>query len=288
MAVLAIFGEVGVNPTLYFLVFGESLLNDGVAVVFYQMMTKFVSMEAHGATVSPHQFALGVCSFFTVALGGLIVGVMFGVLSSILTKWTMRIRVVEPVIILSVGYLSYLTADIFSWSAIISLIGCGLLQAHYAFKNISSISLNTVEQSIKILSSISDSIIFLYLGMGLTTSSLLSWDPWFALWATVICFIVRYIGVFSLTFLVGADIDLRSQLIMGYAGLRGAVGFSLVTMISREEVTSAEMFQTTTLTIIVSTVFVQGGTIRRVAPCWLMLSQCYQVSRQSVRNREVG
>ena len=58
--------------------------------------------------------------------------------------------------------------------------------------------------------------------------------------------------------------------------------------ISREEVTAAEMFQTTTLTIIVSTVFVQGGTIRRVAPCWLMLSQCYQVSRQSVRNREVG
>ena len=41
VAVLAIFQEVGVNPDLYFLVFGESLLNDGVAVVFYKTIRKF-------------------------------------------------------------------------------------------------------------------------------------------------------------------------------------------------------------------------------------------------------
>ena len=41
VAVLAIFQEVGVNPDLYFLVFGESLLNDGVAVVFYKTIRIF-------------------------------------------------------------------------------------------------------------------------------------------------------------------------------------------------------------------------------------------------------
>ena len=35
VAVLAIFQEVGVNPDLYFLVFGESLLNGKLLIIFF-------------------------------------------------------------------------------------------------------------------------------------------------------------------------------------------------------------------------------------------------------------
>ena len=54
-------------------------------------------------------------------------------------------------------------------------------------------------------------------------------------------------------------INLQEQFIMAYGGLRGAVGFSLVEMISREDVPSfiRRLFVTTTLTIVTFTIFFQ-------------------------------
>ena len=49
---------------------------------------------------------------------------------------------------------------------------------------------------------------------------------------------------------------------MAYGGLRGAVGFSLVSMVNSTHVPAAQMFLTTTLAVVMFTVFLQGGTIK--------------------------
>jgi NhaP-type Na+/H+ or K+/H+ antiporter len=49
----------------------------------------------------------------------------------------------------------------------------------------------------------------------------------------------------------------QEQFIMAYGGLRGAVGFSLVMMIDKTIVPSAGIFVTTTLAVVISTVFIQ-------------------------------
>ena len=53
----------------------------------------------------------------------------------------------------------------------------------------------------------------------------------------------------------------KEQFIMAYGGLRGAVGFSLVTILPKENPLK-DMFLTTTLVMIFFTVFIQGGTIK--------------------------
>ena len=266
VAVLSIFAEVGVNPDLYFLVFGESILNDGVSVVLYNMMTVFAGMEAEGVEVTTAQILLGFGSFFTVVFGGLAIGLIYGFLTALITKVTSGVRIIEPLALLGAAYMAYISAELFHWSGIISLIGCGIIQAHYAFKNISAESLTTVQYFIKMLSSVSDCIIFLYLGMAFFENHV--WNTGFVLSTIVIITVVRFFSIYLLAFVVNLlrknihPILLKEQFIMAYGGLRGAVGFSLVSMVNQSHVPAAQMFLTTTLAVIMFTVFLQGGTIK--------------------------
>lgn len=57
-------------------------------------------------------------------------------------------------------------------------------------------------------------------------------------------------------------INFQEQFIMAYGGLRGAVAFSLVAMLDETTVKAKPIFLTTTLLVILFTVFIQGGTIK--------------------------
>ena len=63
------------------------------------------------------------------------------------------------------AYFSFICAETIHWSGIISLIGCGIAQKRYAFKNISEKSLTTVKYGVKTMSALADVIIFLFLGI---------------------------------------------------------------------------------------------------------------------------
>ena len=77
---------------------------------------------------------LGVTSFFTIAVGGVTVGMVVGLVTALITKHTKEVRVVEPLAMMIMAYLAYMVAELLHWSGILSLVGCGIVQSHYAFK----------------------------------------------------------------------------------------------------------------------------------------------------------
>ncbi|XP_070173141.1 Na(+)/H(+) exchanger beta-like [Littorina saxatilis] len=264
VAVLAVFTEIGVNDVLYFIVFGESLLNDGVTVVLYKVMQALNLMEV----ITVEQIVLGIVKFVVVVLGGLLLGIIAGVISAFLTKFTQHVGVVQPLVIYAMAYLGFLVSELFEVSGIISIIACGLVQRHYAFSNIAYKSRTTVKYFTKVLASASEIIIFLFLGLDLVSDDH-EWNTGFVLWTLVLCTAYRFLVTFGIACLVNRFDTMRVRLIsyeemfmIAFGGLRGAVAFSLAALLDENALPMKNMFVTTTMVMILFTVFFQGITIK--------------------------
>ena len=114
-------------------------------------------------------------------------------------------------------------AECIHWSGILALIGVGIAQKRYTFQNISKKSMITVKYGIKTFASLSDVIIFIFLGV-VTASESLSHHFEFIFWAVVLCFVVRFIVTYGLSAILNRvrikKITQREQFIMAYGGLR--------------------------------------------------------------------
>ncbi|XP_054289044.1 probable Na(+)/H(+) antiporter nhx-9 isoform X2 [Macrosteles quadrilineatus] len=263
VAVLAVFEEIHVNEILYIVVFGESLLNDAVTVVLYHMFEAYTEMGP--SNIQARDVASGVASFFVVAVGGTVIGVVWGFLTAFVTRFTNQVRVIEPIFIFVMAYLAYLNAEIFHMSGILAITFCGITMKNYVEANISHKSHTTVKYAMKMLSSSSETIIFMFLGVA-TVSDKHTWNTWFVILTITFCSFYRAVGVMILTALVNRfrlyKLNKVDKFVMSYGGLRGAVAFALVLLISPDHVKLQPMLVTTTIAVIYFTVFFQGITIK--------------------------
>lgn len=266
VAVLAVFNEVGVNRVLYFLVFGESLLNDGVTVVLYHVLQSY-NLILQERSIGAEDILLGLLKFLLVCFGGLSIGVIVGALSSILTKYTNNVKVIEPVVIFGTAYIAFLLAEMFAFSGIISIIACGIVQVAYAFANITKKSRVTVKFFTKVLSTISEIIIFLFLGLFFVQEH--TWNTALSLWTVFFITVYRFGVTFSASSLINKfdkyrvrKIRYDEMFIVSYGGIRGAVCFSLVALLDEKDFPMKDVFVTSTLFVIFFTVFIQGSTIK--------------------------
>lgn len=263
VAVLAVFEEIHVNEILYIVVFGESLLNDAVTVVLYHMFESYTEMGP--SNILATDLLAGIASFFVVALGGTVIGVVWGFATGLVTRFTHQVRVIEPIFIFVMAYLCYLNAEIFHLSGIMAITFCGITMKNYVEANISHKSHTTVKYAMKMLSSSSETVIFMFLGVA-TVNKNHDWNTWFVILTIFFCSVFRSIGVIVLTALVNPfrlyKLDRVEKFVMSYGGLRGAVAFALVLLINPKHVKLQPMFVTTTIAVIYFTVFFQGITIK--------------------------
>ncbi|KAL2300248.1 hypothetical protein Nmel_012216 [Mimus melanotis] len=274
VAVLAVFEEVHVNETLFIIVFGESLLNDAVTVVLYKVFNSFV--ELGPAHIHATDYMKGVASFFLVSLGGTAVGLLFAFLLALITRFTKRVRIIEPLFVFLLAYVAYLAAEMVSLSAILAVTFCGICCKKYVEANISQKSRTTVKYTMKTLASSSETIIFMFLGISAVDTSKWTWDTALVLGTLFFILLFRAVGVVLQTFVLNRfrliPLDRIDQVVMSYGGLRGAVAFALVILLDREKVKAKDYFVATTIVVVFFTVIVQGLTIKPLVT-WLKVKR---------------
>ncbi|XP_064204865.1 Na(+)/H(+) exchanger beta-like isoform X2 [Anguilla rostrata] len=261
VAVLAVFEEININELLHVLVFGESLLNDAVTVVLYHLFEEYVGVTSFSAL----DVVLAVLCFLVVSLGGVLVGATYGILVALTSRFTTNLRVIEPLLVFVYSYMAYLSAEVFHLSGIMSLIACGVVMRPYVEANMSHKSYTTIKYFLKMWSSVSETLIFIFLGVS-TVAGPHDWNWTFVTVSVILSLVSRVLGVVGLTYIVNkfrmAKLTPTDQFILAYGGLRGAIAFSLGFLLKPQHFPMRNMFLTSIITIVFFTVFVQGMTIQ--------------------------
>jgi len=287
VAVLAVFDTVHVNEVLHIVVEGESLLNDAVSVVLYKIMDIVAMAESRGETLDPKQYGIGFVAFLVISGGGTLIGLIYAIITSLFTRTLVHVRVVEPLVVFFLAYLSYLTAELFHWSGILAIIFCGFGMRHYVEENISRKSHTTIKYFMKMLAVASESVIFMFLGLALVT---LNYDiQWgFIGFTIILCQLFRVISICLMVFISNqfrvAKIAKVDQFIMVYGGLRGAISFSLAYILD-DALPYKDLLVTTTFAVIIFTVFIQGITI---GPLVKLLHVRTHEKRKPTLNEEIS
>uniref|UniRef100_A0A8C7PQY1 Sodium/hydrogen exchanger n=1 Tax=Oncorhynchus mykiss TaxID=8022 RepID=A0A8C7PQY1_ONCMY len=266
VTVLAIFNELQVDVDLYALLFGESVLNDAVAVV---LSSSIVSYQPEGD--NSHTFeVMAMLKSFGMFLGVFSGSFALGVATGVMTFTKLRdFQLLETALFFLMSWSTFLMAEACGFTGVVAVLFCGITQAHYTFNNLSPESQDRTKQLFELLNFLAENFIFSYMGLALFTFQNHIFNPTFIVGAFLAVFLGRAANIYPLSFLLNLGrrnkISSNFQHMMMFAGLRGAMTFALSI---RDTATYArQMMFTTTLLIVFFTVWVCGGGTTQMLSC---------------------
>ena len=258
VSVTALFRELGVDKRLTTLMEGESLFNDGMAVVAFSFL---VALPLGTAKLGVQEVLLELISVVGI---GLAVGGLIGFGISYLTQ-RFDLPLVEQSLTLVSAYGTYIIAEEFGGSGVIGVVTCGLILGNFG----SRIGMNPrtrviVSEFWEFVAFFVNSIVFLLIGDQIRFSNLA--DNLLIIGVTIVGMVLsRLISVYALGFfsntVAKSEISLPQQTILWWGGLRGSVSVALalsvpVALAEREEIIA------TVFGVMLFTLLVQGLTAK--------------------------
>jgi CPA1 family monovalent cation:H+ antiporter len=266
VAIVALFEKLGVPARLKMLVDGESMLNDATAIVaFTVVMGIIMSGSFQAATLSA-----ALVNVILVLLGGALVGVLLGILMRFVIVAAETNPLIQFVITLVIAYFSFLIADTVGASGVVAVLAAGLVIGRYKADLLKTEVKVRLDDLWELVAALANSLIFLLVGL---TAARFFIGPqahypahlWTSIfWAIVAAIAARGVMIFTITpcmnsFLQQGPIDLRSQTVSFWGGLRGAVALALALSLAAD-FPQRELLIAMTLGVALFTILVGGLT----------------------------
>ena len=255
VAVVALFRLLGVPKRLAVLVEGESLLNDGTALVLFNLML---------AVALTGQFNLinSVTDFVRVSVGGI---VLWLVLGWGISRLIARIDdyLIEITLTTVLAYGAYLLAEQFHLSGVLAVVAAGLITGSLGPQGMSPTTRIVLFNFLEYITFLVNSLVFLLIGIQVEIHALLSsWQP--ILWAIGAVLLASLVVVYGLSWITGRltePVSLRWQHVLAWAGLRGALSLALALSLPASFGPDRDLLRTMTFGVALFTLLVQATTM---------------------------
>lgn len=258
VAVSALLRELGAPPRLKALVEGESMFNDGTAVVAFGLL---ISIALGTETFDPQRV---IVKFLVVVAIGLGVGLLMGFAIALLTQ-RFDIPLVEQALTLVSAYSAYLIAEVLGGSGVIATVIVGLVLGNYgSWVGMNPRTRMVVSEFWEFVAFFVNSILFLLIGAQVRFQA--SWMEleWVGI-AIAAVLLTRCISIFGLAWfsnrITPNQLDLKMQTMMVWSGLRGGVALALVLSIP-ESLPDRKAVIAIVFAVVLFTILVQGLTAK--------------------------
>ncbi|KAG0469711.1 hypothetical protein HPP92_016411 [Vanilla planifolia] len=232
VAVVALLKELGASKKLSTIIEGESLMNDGTAIVVYQLFYKMVLGES---------FNVGsIIQFLSrVSLGAIALGLAFGIASVLWLGFIFNDAVIEIALTFTISYITFYTAqDGADVSGVLAVMTLGMFFAAVARTAFRGDSQESLHHFWEMVAYIANTLIFILSGVVIAEGVLSSenhferhgssWGYLVLLYVYVQLSRVVVVGVlYPFLRRSGYGLDWKESLILIWSGLRGAVALSL-------------------------------------------------------------
>ncbi len=255
IAVVAIFKTLGVPRRLAVLLDGESLLNDGVAIVLFTLSLALVAETA--VTTG------GLILDFVKIVGiGALIGTGIGLAVSQVIK-QVDDAMIEITLTTIAAYASFAAAEHFHFSGVIATVAAGMICGNYAVRvGMSPSTRIAVEKFWEYVAFALNSIVFLLIGLEVHYRELL--DSWQAI---LVAYLVvtggRALVIYSASFLLRATrerIPWKWSAVLTWGGLRGALPMVLVLSLPLD-FPHRELLLSMTFGLVIISILAHGLTI---------------------------